>query len=42
MAFGFHGLKVYPSVYMSESERIPDSGRDPHVPPMASRPSRIA
>src|SRR3954462_14277799 len=38
----FHGLKPNPNVKRSESERMPGKRNRSHVPPIASRPSRIA
>ncbi len=36
-----HGRNGYPKVYMSLSDRIPGYRNRSHVPPIASRPSRI-
>ncbi len=38
----FHGRKEYPRVYMSESDRMPGYRNRSHVPPIASRASKIA
>ena len=37
-----HGRNEYPSVNMSESERTPGYRNRSHVPPIASRASKIA